>query len=175
MKHLPLLRAITQARLHASTGAGVETIVTRLAGGELPGISNRFEKIRKDLAEGMPAEERLTKEVHWAEKRKERRLYGALVGALLAEGSGGGMRLHAVSEEIIVATASLAKKREERARAVARFASVVFVLPLLLPVLHFAQQRVQGWVTVPTLDPAVAFTLIGMAIVGLCVVMSSDA
>lgn len=158
-RHTAVLRGIAHARLYASAGDGLETIFSKLAGGNCGWVSGRFAKLLKAVHEGKTSQEVLREELGRAEKRSSRG-YALLLAALLCEGDGVDKRLASATEDVIEEANNQATRNTARARFFSKIVAIAMVMSFAPIIYGFIAERVGQHVPdFPNPSPAYTLTL----------------
>lgn len=166
-RHTAVLRGIAHARLYASAGDGLETIICKLATGNCGWVSKRFARQLHALRSGKGADEVLGKELRRAEKGSSRG-YALLVGALLADGNAVDQRLAAATADVIAEAENQATKNTDRARFFSKMIALAMVMCFAPAIYGYIIKRAsQAIDNLPTPNPA--YTLgFSAAMIAVC-------
>ncbi len=147
-----ILRAIGYAKLHQAAGSGLESIIRSLAAADLGVVTGEMAPLLERMHEGEPTDGVLKRAI----RKSKNPGWGKFLGALMAEGERGSIRLDELSEEILAEKANKAREYSGTVSGFMQGAAVVFLGTFATVFLKVLEQIPENAI-LPTFDFGPAF------------------
>ncbi len=165
-----LMRAVTHARMHVTSGRGIESIIHDLSNSNLGIVSAALNQVVSEMEGGLDAETALGKVADQVDNASLR----TFLQALKAPGSAAVSRLGDLTDQIQQGWNFAVEKYGSRVGGLVQMTAILFVIsfvPTILKVFELIPQKLgTDFALPPTLD-AVIFTFLSLMITVLLLLM----
>lgn len=165
-----LMRAVTHARMHVTSGRGLESVIHDLAHSHLGSVSASLHHVIKEMNGGLDAEEALATVADRVEDENLR----AFLQALRAPGGSAVNRLNDLTTQIHQNWNFAVEKYGSRVGGLVQGAAVLFVLsfiPTILKVIFLVPEKLEMDISLPSSLDAVLFTSLSLIITAILLLM----